>query len=92
MLSSFNSFMTLLLPKSVLGGCTMRSRALNMVFNRALVDSEYRQTLLFQLRRTLLEAGVPETEIGQLEVLAPRSLDALAHALESVHTRVFTKY
>ena len=69
----------------------MRSRALNTVFNRALVDPEYRQTLFVQLRRTLLEAGVPETEIGQLEALAPQSLDALAHALESVHTRVFAK-
>ncbi len=69
----------------------MRSRALNMVFNRALVDSEYRQTLFAQLRRTLLEAGVPEVEIGQLEALAPRSLEALAHALESVHTRIFVK-
>ncbi len=68
----------------------MRSRALNMVFNRALIDSEYRQTLFIQLRRTLLEAGVPEAEIGQLEALAPRSLETLAHALESVHTRVFS--
>lgn len=66
----------------------MRSRALNLVFNRALVDPEYRQTLLTQLRRTLREAGVPEFEIGQLEVLAPGSLEALARALESIHTRV----
>ena len=69
----------------------MRSRALNMAFNRALVDPEYRQTLLSQLRRTLLEAGVPEVEIGQLEMLAPGSLEALAHALESVHTHILTE-
>ncbi len=68
----------------------MRSRALNMVFNRALVDAEYRQMLLTQLRRTLREADVPELEIDQLEALAPSSLEALAHALESIHTRVFS--
>lgn len=62
-----------------------------MAFNRALVDSEYRQTLLSQLRRTLLEAGVPEAEISQLEALAPGSLEALAHALEAVHTRAFAE-
>ncbi len=68
----------------------MRSRALNMAFNRALVDPQYRLAFLFQLRRTLLEAGVPEDEIRQLEALAPDSLEALAHALEAVHTRAFT--
>ena len=62
-----------------------------MAFNRALVDPEYRQTLLSQLRRTLLEAGVPEIEISQLEALAPGSLEALAHALESIRTHILTE-
>lgn len=68
----------------------MRSRALNTTFNRALVDPEYRRVLLYQLRRTLLEAGVPETEIQQLERLSPSSLEGLATALETVHVRSFS--
>lgn len=67
----------------------MRSRALNSAFNRALVEPEYRQLLLLQLRRTLLEAGVAEDEIALLEARAPRTLDDLARALEVVHVESF---
>jgi hypothetical protein len=64
----------------------MRSRALNFAFNRALIDAQYRARLFQDLRRTLLEAGVPEAEIAALERLAPNSLEALAKALETLHT------
>ena len=67
----------------------MRSRALNLAFNRALTDTAYRQALLADLRRTLLEAGVPEGEIRPLEALAPHSLESLARALEHAHTTTF---
>lgn len=69
----------------------MRSRALNMTFNRALVNPEYRQSLLYRLRRTLLEAGVPEDEIEQLERYAPDSLEGLASALEEIHVSSFSR-
>ncbi len=69
----------------------MRSRALNLAFNRALVDPGYRRAFFGDLRRTLLEAGVPEAEISQLEALAPDSLEALARALESVHVGSFSR-
>ncbi|ADI14639.1 hypothetical protein [Truepera radiovictrix] len=64
----------------------MRSRALNFAFNRALIDPQYRARLFRDLRRTLLEAGVPEAEIAALARLEPRSLEALAEALETLHT------
>lgn len=67
----------------------MRSRALNLAFNRALTDAAYRQALLLDLRRTLLEAGVLESEIGKLEEHAPHSLESLAQALETVHEKTF---
>lgn len=67
----------------------MRSRALNLAFNRALTDAEYRQELLLNLRRTLLEAGVPEAEITSLEAHQPRSLEDLAQALEAAHIATF---
>ena len=67
----------------------MRSRALNLVFNRALVDTAYRGALLSNLRRTLLEAGVSETEVEPLEALAPRTLEELARALELTHAETF---
>ncbi len=63
----------------------MRSRALNQAFNRALVDPEYRRQLLASLRRTLLEAGVPENEVALLERHAPTTLEHLAQAMEHVH-------
>ncbi len=63
----------------------MRSRALNMAFNRALIEPEYRQQLLSYLRATLLEAGVPENEIRQLEARGPGTLESLAQAMEYVH-------
>lgn len=69
----------------------MRSRALNTAFNRALTDAAYRQAFFSDLRRTLLEAGVPESEISALEVLAPRSLEELAQALERVHSSTFSR-
>jgi len=69
----------------------MRSRALNLAFNRALIDPGYRQAFFQNLRRTLLEAGVPEAEISRLEALAPDSLETLAHALEEVHTGSFSR-
>ena len=68
----------------------MRSRALNLAFNRALIDTAYRQALLLDLRRTLLEAGVPEAEIASLEAHVPRSFEGLAQALEAAHTATFT--
>ncbi len=68
----------------------MRSRTLNLAFNRALSDAAYRQALLLGLRRTLLEAGVPEAEIKKLEAHAPHSLESLARALETVHEQTFT--
>ena len=67
----------------------MRSRALNLAFNRALVDTAYRQALLLDLRRSLLEAGVPEAEIAQLEAHAPGSFEGLAQALEAAHVETF---
>ncbi len=68
----------------------MRSRALNLAFNRALVDVAYRQALFLDLRRMLLEAGVPEAEIVSLEAHTPRSLEGLAQALEAAHVSTFT--
>ena len=68
----------------------MRSRALNLAFNRALIDAAYRQVLLLDLRRTLLEAGVPEAEISSLELHAPHSFEGLAEALEAAHKETFT--
>lgn len=62
-----------------------------MAFNRALIDPEYRHVLLYRLRRTLLEAGVPETEVRLLEHLAPTSLEELADALETVHVTSFSR-
>ena len=67
----------------------MRSRALNSAFNRALVDAAYRQALVSDLRRLLLEAGVPEAEIASLEAHAPRSFEGLAQALEAAHASTF---
>lgn len=68
----------------------MRSRALNLAFNRALIDAAYRHKLLRDLRRTLLEAGVPAGEIDELEGYAPSSLEGLARALEAAHTKTFS--
>lgn len=67
-------------------GATMRSRALNLAFNRALIEPDYRRQLLAYLRQTLSEAGVPEDEIRQLETHAPKTLENLALAMEQVHT------
>ncbi len=69
----------------------MRSKELNSVFNRALTDPPYRQNLFQNLRRTLLEAGVPEEEVDLLEVHAPRSLEQLARILEDVHIDSFRR-
>lgn len=66
-------------------GEPMRSRALNLAFNRALIEPDYRRQLLAYLRRTLLEAGVPEGEVVQLEAHAPNTLEGLALAMEYVH-------
>lgn len=63
----------------------MRSKALNLAFNRALADSQYRKRLLHNLRGTLLEAGVPDAEVRALEQHAPTDLETLAQALEAVH-------
>lgn len=63
----------------------MRSRALNLAFNRALIEPDYRRQLLAYLRQTLLEAGVPESEVAQLEAHAPTTLEGLALAMEDVH-------
>lgn len=71
------------------GETVLRSRALNLVFNRALVDTAYRGALLSDLRRTLLEAGVTEAEIVPLERYAPRTLEGLARALEQAHAATF---
>ena len=68
-----------------LSGGKMRSRALNLAFNRALIEPEYRRRLLAYLRQTLLEAGVPENEVRQLEAHGPTSLEGLAEAMEHVH-------
>lgn len=68
----------------------MRSRALNLAFNRALTDAAYRQALLLDLRRTLLEAGVLDAEIKRLEAHRPQSLEELAHALEAAHLETST--
>lgn len=67
----------------------MRSRALNRVFNRALIDLEYRQQLLTNLRSALLAAEVPDAEVRLLEELSPRSIRELAQALETAHNRTF---
>ncbi|ADI14378.1 hypothetical protein [Truepera radiovictrix] len=67
----------------------MRSRALNRVFNRALIDLEYRRSLLDNLRATLRAEGVPEHELRLLEALAPRTLRELAQALETVHAQTY---
>ena len=75
----------------VQGMILMRSRALNTAFNRALTDAGYRQAFFNDLRRTLLEAGVPEPEISVLEAFSPRSLEELANALERVHTGTFSR-
>jgi hypothetical protein len=65
----------------------MRSHALNLAFNRALIEPDYRQRLLSFLRATLLEAGVPEAEITQLEACAPHNLESLAEAMEQIHVQ-----
>lgn len=67
----------------------MRSKALNRAFNRALVDLEYRQSLLQNVRGTLGLEGVPEGEIRLLESSAPHDIRELAQALEQMHTASF---
>lgn len=67
----------------------MRSRELTSVFNRALIDSAYRQSLFGNLKRTLLEGGVPQDEVVALERLSPNTLDQLAEALEALHYSAF---
>lgn len=67
----------------------MRSKALNRAFNRALIDLEYRQALLQNVRHTLRVEGVPEGEISALERSAPHDIRELAQALEKLHTASF---
>lgn len=67
----------------------MRSKALNRAFNRALVDLEYRQSLLQNVRGTLGLEGVPEGEIRLLESSAPHDIRELAQALEQMHITSF---
>jgi len=67
----------------------VRSKALNRAFNRALVDSSYREELFGNLRRALQQAGVPEEEIRGLEAWAPDDLEELAYALEALHESTF---
>ena len=63
----------------------MRSKALNRAFNRALIDIEYRRSLLQNVRLTLGGEGVPELEIRLLENAAPADIRDLATALERIH-------
>lgn len=67
----------------------MRSKALNRAFNRALIDLEYRQALLQNMRLTLGPDGVPESEIRLLEQASPADIRDLATALERMHTTSF---
>ena len=67
----------------------MRSKALNRAFNRALIDLEYRQTLLQNVRFILSSEGVPEGEIRLLESTAPHDIRELAQALEKIHAASF---
>jgi UDP-N-acetylenolpyruvoylglucosamine reductase len=67
----------------------VRSKALNRAFNRALVDLEYRQSLLQNVRGTLGLEGVPEVEIRLLESSAPHDIRELAQALEQMHIASF---
>jgi len=67
----------------------VRSKALNRAFNRALIDLEYRQTLLQNVRDVLGPEGVPETEIRLLETSAPHDIRELASALETMHNLSF---
>jgi len=67
----------------------VRSRALNRAFNRALIDLEYRQSLLQNVRSVLGSEGVPEGEIRLLESTAPHDIRELAQALEKLHATSF---
>lgn len=67
----------------------MRSKALNRAFNRALIDLEYRRSLLQNMRFTLYPEGVPEQEIRLLENAAPADIRELASALERMHATSF---
>ncbi len=67
----------------------MRSRALNRVFNRALIDLEYRRELLANLRSVLRQAEVPGDEIALMEGFSPKDIRELAQALEQLHVSSF---
>jgi len=67
----------------------VRSKALNRVFNRALVDLEYRRELFADLRRMLAAEGVPERELRLLKDAAPQNIWQLAQVLEKMHASTF---
>jgi len=67
----------------------VRSKALNRAFNRALIDLEYRQALLQNVRGILGHEGVPEQEIRLLESTSPHDIRELAQALEKMHAASF---
>lgn len=67
----------------------MRSKALNRAFNRALIDLEYRQSLLQNVRDVLGHEGVPEGEIRLLEQAALHDIREFAEALETMHNLSF---